>query len=199
MTAYDTAAAVLAAAASVDTRTPHPDPAIITMWAGILGDINRGDALQAVARHYTRPGVERLLPGDVLDGVRRIRSERLRDVPSSDLDPPDVDPGDVPAWLEARRARVAAIADGTVIRPSAQPASVEGQRRVAAEIEGRAGLPDDVRNVFAQAEQAARKRRAETLRAAEEVKARKQARVEAARAELARHNSDAADTAAAEG
>lgn len=184
MTAYDTAAAVLAAAASVDTRTPHPDPAIITMWAGILGNVNRADALQAVAQHYSNPAVERILPGDILAAVRKIRADRVRGVPVSALDPDDVDPEDVDAWLKARKARIRAIADGRLYPPQGQAPNVDGQRRVRAELAGLCGLPADVRYAFSQAEQTAVRKRAAIAERAEAAKAERRARVTAAEAEL---------------
>jgi hypothetical protein len=165
-------------------------------WHELLADLRFVDVREAVRNLGRRQPF--IGPADVRDEVRRVRAERIRALPTSALEPADVDPDDVDAYQAARRRLVEAAADGE-LTVDAPTVNVLGQARVVAAIEGRAGLPDDVRNVFAQAEQAARKRRAETLRVATEAKARKQARVEAARAELARHNSDGADTAAAEG
>lgn len=105
-------------------------------WAQALtyaGVASVQDAIDAVQRRYATPGANPwITPGDVVAGVRAIRSKRLD---SSDAILPDVDPDQVQDWLKARRAGLAALADGR-IQP---PAPIEGGR-VPTELRGRVSL-----------------------------------------------------------
>lgn len=123
MTAFDTAKAVCAKASLCDPTFPKPDRAIAAQWAEILGDIDMADALDVVRRHYTQPTPDRIYPGDVVEGVRRIRAERIRAVPTSQLEPHDVDPDDIEAYNAAKRARIDAIASGRTVSKEPLPLS----------------------------------------------------------------------------
>jgi hypothetical protein len=67
------AAALLTIAAAYDNRKPDEDQA--RAWAMILADLRFEDCRDAVLRHY-RKSREWLMPAEVIEGVREIRSER---------------------------------------------------------------------------------------------------------------------------
>jgi len=98
---------VLTLAASYDQRTIGETDALA--WAKVLGDTNIDDAFQAIVDHYSRE-TRRLMPADVLAGVRRIRNARLAEVPE---EVPDADPEDVLAYQLALREQRHRVADGT--------------------------------------------------------------------------------------
>ncbi len=98
---------VLTLAASYDQRTIGEADALA--WAKALGDINQDDACDAVTEHY-RNETRRLMPADVLAGVRRIRNARLAADPEQ---VPDADPDDVLAYQRALREQRHRVADGT--------------------------------------------------------------------------------------
>jgi hypothetical protein len=109
MTAIDTAKAVLAKASLFDQTFARPDMGIAVAWAEAFGDMDQADAMQVVTEHY-RSQTRRLMPADVLDGVRRIRNARLAEAPEA---VPDADPDDVLAYQRALRAQRHRVADGT--------------------------------------------------------------------------------------
>lgn len=125
MTAHETAAMILAAASGIDSRMPQPDPAVLGIWVRVLGDIDPEDAAAALAEHYSRAGVDRVMPGDIVDGVRRIRKARLARFDASEV---DADPDDVQAWLVAYRAGLAKAASPDV-RPRSVGALIAGAIR----------------------------------------------------------------------
>ena len=98
---------VLTLAASYDQRTIGEADALA--WAKALGDINQDDACDAVTEHY-RNETRRLMPADVINGVRRIREARLSAAPEQ---VPDADPDDVLAYQRALREQRHRVADGT--------------------------------------------------------------------------------------
>lgn len=112
-----TAKAVLAKASLFDQTLATPDLAIAVAWAEALGNIDQDDALDAVTSHYTTQ-TRRIMPADVIAGVKRIRGERLRLLPSSELEPADADPSDVVGYLDAVRDRRRALASGAAVHPS---------------------------------------------------------------------------------
>lgn len=109
MTAFDTAKAVLAKASLYDQTFARPDMGIAVAWSEALGNVNREDALQSVTEHYAAQ-TRRMMVADVLDGVRRIRNERIRRA-AEDI---DYDPADVLGGIAAIRTGRSRVADGTV-------------------------------------------------------------------------------------
>jgi hypothetical protein len=120
MNPMDTAKAVLAKASFYDSRMPTPDINVARAWAEVLGNVALEDALAAVAGHYTAPAPERIMPGDVLAGVRKLRSQRIKD---NYEDFPELDgvAHDTALFLATLRACRAAVADGTY---GSQPVTV---------------------------------------------------------------------------
>jgi hypothetical protein len=119
-----------------DNRTV--DQATIAFWHDVVGDLDLGDALEAVRRHR-RASADYLLPAHVRAGVRGIRGERLTACPDPPplADPDDarqyrlekahlreliasgrVDPADSGAWERARveATRVAGLVGATAPR-----------------------------------------------------------------------------------
>lgn len=113
----DVALLVLAKASCYDQTFARPDPAIAAAWHEAIGHLDPTDALAAVADHYANQ-TRRLMPADVIAGVRRIRGDRLAREPEP---VPDADPNDVPAYLAALRAGRHRAADNhQPLRPVAQ-------------------------------------------------------------------------------
>jgi len=94
-----TASLVLGKASLLDQTFARPDAGIAFAWAEAMGDVNREDALTVVTEHY-RSETRRIMPKDILDGVRRMRRARLDREPEAI---PDADPDDVAAYLAALR------------------------------------------------------------------------------------------------
>ena len=120
------AAKLLALAAAFDRRTVGEADAIA--WADALGGLNPSDCAQVIRDHYAE-STDWLMPAHVRQGVKRIRAERLRAVPSSALEPADVNPNDIEAYQRARLALVQHIADGQQL-----PEPVELPHRPVAEL-----------------------------------------------------------------
>jgi len=117
------AAELLALAAAFDQRTVGEADALA--WAEALGNINQADARTAVTEHY-RHETRRLMPVDVLTGVRRIRSNRLAEFAEQ---VPDADPDDVPAYLAALREQRYRAASGEAARPVAALVAAVASRK----------------------------------------------------------------------
>lgn len=66
---------VLAACASFDQRTVGEFDTMA--WHKAIGNLDFTDAVEAVARYYTRTR-QRIMPSDVVEGVREIRNERAQ-------------------------------------------------------------------------------------------------------------------------
>lgn len=126
-----TASNILGKASLLDQTFARPDPGIAMAWAEAIGDVNREDALEVVTEHY-RTETRRLMPKDIIDGVRRIRRARVERDPEAI---PDADPDDVAAYLAALREGRFRAAEGEKLRPVAQ--LIAGAAR---------GLPKDVRD-----------------------------------------------------
>jgi hypothetical protein len=58
-----------------DNRTTGD--ADIVAWLQVIGDLDYADARAAVLAHYGGESTERIMPGHVRAGVRKIRSERI--------------------------------------------------------------------------------------------------------------------------
>lgn len=127
MNPLETAAAVLAKASLYDPTFARPDAGVAVAWAEALGPVDKADALQAVADHYATQ-TRRVMPADVLAGVKRIRTERV----TRDPEPvPDADPDDVPAYLAALRAGRARAGGGEKPRDVMQLLHRTGRRMPA--------------------------------------------------------------------
>lgn len=74
MTPAETAR-VLAKCAAYDQRTVGE--ADVMAWHENIGDLDYGDAMEAVRRHY-RESTERIMPAHVRQSCRAIRNERRR-------------------------------------------------------------------------------------------------------------------------
>lgn len=109
----ETAGLVLAKASAFDQTFVKPDDSVILAWAEAIGDRSLHDCLDVVTGHY-RSETRRLMPADVLAGVRRIRDARIAAHPRVDP-PPDINPDDfvrMNAWQREINRR---IGDGEVI------------------------------------------------------------------------------------
>lgn len=96
-------------------------------WAVLLAEVRYEDARQAVVRLLQRRPF--VAPVDIITEVKAIRRARLE---HSDRILPDIDPDDVPGWLAARRAGIAALADGTLdVIPPAADGALDGRLRAA--------------------------------------------------------------------
>lgn len=99
------AAQLLAVAAAFDRRTVGEPDAVA--WADALADVNPGDALEAVRRHY-RDSTDYLMPVHVRRLVKEIRAERLAAVEEP---PPPAELTDDPegyiAWTKRVRRQIA--------------------------------------------------------------------------------------------
>jgi hypothetical protein len=182
MTPFETAVVILGKASLFDSRIPQADKAVAQAWAEALGDINTRDAVQAVIDHYNEPSPDRIVPGDVRARVRKIRADRVQRFGNSE---PDYNGDDVREGLRAVREFRRRIADGQTPDPEPRP-NIEGRARVQRMIEGRCELPADVRHAFSQAEQDAKRKRADAHAAAEQARAERRARITAAEAEIDR-------------
>ena len=151
-------ARLLTMIAACDRRTIGD--ADVAAWHAILGDVSFDDASIVVREHY---GSETawMMPAHIVDGVRRIRSDRLAGL---DALLPDADPDDVAGWLAAYRQQIADVASGR--REVPPPSAV-----------GHAGVHPSVREAIEAAmprpEQAARARN-EAARQAEEAERARQ-------------------------
>jgi hypothetical protein len=125
VTALDTAKAVLAKASLLDQTFAKPDLGIAVAWAEALGDMDQADACEAVTQHY-RAENSRLMPKDVITGVRRIRSNRLAELAE---EVPDADPNDVAAYLAALREQRYRAASGEAARPVAALVAAVASRK----------------------------------------------------------------------
>lgn len=104
-------AALLALAAAFDARTIGE--ADVAAWQDVLADTAYEDAVTVVKAHYTRTR-DRIMPVDVLTGVKKIRNDRLDRV----VIPPPPPGVDDLQWLRDCRK---AIADGTWVEPEPDP------------------------------------------------------------------------------
>lgn len=107
------AAALLTIAAAFDNRKADADAA--KAWALLLDGLRFEDCRDAVVAHY-RTSSEWLMPEKVIAGVKRIRSQRLRDF--GPFTPPARfadDPAGELEWTKRTRER---IADGELTDPN---------------------------------------------------------------------------------
>jgi len=105
------AAALLTIAAAFDNRKPDADQA--HAWALALDGLRFDDCRTVIVEHYRRTR-DWLMPSNVVDGVRRIRDQRIRDygpIPA----PAGLDPDDSGALARYIRETERAIGDGTLV------------------------------------------------------------------------------------
>lgn len=107
MAAIDTAKAVLAKASLFDQTFATPDLGIAVAWSEALGDLDKTDAMRAVTEHYASQ-TRRIMPADVIAGVRRIRRDRIE----RQAENVDYDAEDVAGGIDAIRGHRQAIASG---------------------------------------------------------------------------------------
>lgn len=113
MTPGDTAR-LLGACAAYDQRTVGKADA--AAWHLVLADLQYADAEQAVIAWY-REHRERIMPSDVIAGVRAIRNERLCGVTSEAIAEAFGIDGDDPKYLAKVQARYREIANGNQLAP----------------------------------------------------------------------------------
>lgn len=93
----------------------------LTAWHGTIGDLDYGDAVEAVFAWHRRPHDRRIMTWDVVEGVAEIRLARFAALPPVAVLMADVDPAD-PEYNLIRRARQTAAMD----RPSGRPVPAIG-------------------------------------------------------------------------
>lgn len=126
MNASETAL-LLSLAAAFDQRTIGE--ADVLAWADLLAGVAYPDAQAVVKAHYATKR-DRVMPVDVIDGVRKIRAERIARHEHELCPPPGLDGAGYRDWLRQSRQE---IADGTWQPPEAPP--VVGGRELP-EIDG---------------------------------------------------------------
>jgi hypothetical protein len=102
------AAKILTLCAVYDRRTIGESD--VAAWSDVLNLVRFEDAAIAVRQHYASSR-QWVMPSDVVDGVRRLRAERL----ARETDQvPMGDPDDVVSYLRDLRQARRRVADGTV-------------------------------------------------------------------------------------
>ncbi len=124
---------LLRTVAAIDHRTVGETD--VTLWHAMLGDIALNDA-QAAVIAYFRDSREWLMPADVRARVKRMRADRLAQVPSPAPRSAEIDdnPG---AYQAALKALIKSIADGkttdTALAHSRDPSRPPEEARRAIE------------------------------------------------------------------
>lgn len=138
---YAETARLLAAASSVDRR--QLDDATVATWHAILGDLDAGDALEALRRHFAQ-STDWLMPAHIRDGVRAIRDQRRAREEAqqrrSIAEARNGDPGRVQRAIEGMRAVRRAIADAprSIAKAEEAPPTPSDQVRARAIARARA-------------------------------------------------------------
>lgn len=115
---------LLAVAAFYDNR--KVDTPTVLAWHQVIGDLDYADAEVAVRAHYGGDATERLMPGHIRTGVRRIRSERIA---KTVIPAPPAELADNPrAYQRALRDATKLAGDGNVIPFPKRPAIETGDR-----------------------------------------------------------------------
>lgn len=102
------AGALLTCAAAFDNRKPDPDAA--TAWSLALDGLRFVDCRDVIVAHYRRT-TDWLMPAHVIEGVNRLRRERL-DAAGPLTPPPELDPDDTEGYARWIRTEQTSIADG---------------------------------------------------------------------------------------
>src|SRR5215472_3174449 len=98
-------ARLLAVAAAFDQRTSGEEDDMA--WLAAVGDLNFGDAREAVIAHY-RDSTERIMPGHIRQRVKAMRADRLQRVPLPAPAPELADePGRYQQAIQAGARRIA--------------------------------------------------------------------------------------------
>lgn len=135
--------ALLAYASAIDPRIRRNDPVErqlqVRAWHAQLARIEPQDAAGAVDEHYSRPGADAALPGDIAGRARAVATARRRTnlerAGDAALLPVGVDPDDVGAWLAALRERRDQIAEGAAV-PELEAPNVADVRMRDLRLEG---------------------------------------------------------------
>jgi hypothetical protein len=182
------AAALLTIAAAYDNRKPDADQA--KAWAMALDDLRFEDCRTVIVEHYKRSR-EWLMPVDVIQGVKRLRYDRLLEfgpIP----EPRGIDPDDTERYTAAYMALRTCIADGELTREQYDreaPIAVGLARDVIREL-GHIGqtvdeaLVQSARDAHTEAIRAKQEAEAAKKRAEDERRADREAAMAAARAAL---------------
>lgn len=124
---------VLSKAGAYDNRTiGHVE---VAAWHELVGRYERGDALEAVGRHYTETR-ERMMPADLIKQIKAVREDRRREQHSDALALPsrwEEDP-ERDERFKANRARL----EREILGPLAEKRSVDRalrEERTTADIE----------------------------------------------------------------
>jgi hypothetical protein len=174
------AAALLTIAAAYDNRRPDADQA--KAWAMALDDLRFEDCRTVIVEHY-RKSRDWLMPVDVIQGVKRLRSDRLLEfgpVP----EPQGIDPDDTERYTAAYMALQRSIADGELTREQYDreaPVAVGPARDAIRELGHIGQTVDD-----ALKDKPARQAHADAIRAKQGVEAEKKRAEDARRADLER-------------
>jgi hypothetical protein len=123
-------AALLGAASAVDPKVPHPDPDVLTMWAGILDDVPADVAGAAVREHY-RHHAETIMPADVVEYWRTVRREAAERRHSAELRAnarPQLDAADLRAIHDGITRVTAALAVTRGVDPEYAEAEADARR-----------------------------------------------------------------------
>jgi hypothetical protein len=128
---------LLGYASSLDPRIRRKDDDDRQMqaaaWYAQLHNVDPADARTAVDLHYSRQGVDALLPADVAVHVKAIRRKRIDTGPAFDPQAYGIDPDDFRAYKAAEVDHTRRIASGEPPRPAA---AIERLRPVGGLIAG---------------------------------------------------------------
>jgi len=120
--------ALLKAAAVFENRQFHDDNTVVDAWHQLLRPLDPDQAMQAMQNHF-RSSDRWLMPVHIVEGVRKIRDEIMRDFHGAgqSLEVPDADPDRVDLYLEAVRNQRSRAGDGQVRPVKELVASAAGQ------------------------------------------------------------------------
>ena len=91
----------------------------VVAWLRVIGDLDYADSTAAVLAHYGGLSTERMMPGHLRAGVRRIRSDRIA---RSVIPAPPHELADTPrAYQRALQAGIGLAAEGRAPLASDQP------------------------------------------------------------------------------
>lgn len=110
---------LLTVLAQIDPRftlTETTSEPVVKGWHDCVGDLDFGDACDVAARFYRERTDRRIMPADLLEGVKEIRRARALAMPPVEVIMAGVDP-DHPRWDAISRARREAL----LARPTGSP------------------------------------------------------------------------------
>ncbi len=102
---------LLLAVSTFDGRPVNED--IVQSWHTVLWNVQYEQAMEAMRQHFSTSD-RRLMPVHIIQGVKKIRAELLKDYqgPGLSREIPQGDPDNVPQYLEGERVKRQRIADG---------------------------------------------------------------------------------------